>query len=73
MTADLVKCAHAAHVLRPDGSLLAAGRASLFVLGRLGWPRLAFVLGLPPFVWLVELGYWFVARNRSWLAGFLVR
>lgn len=74
MTDELARrCARAVHILRPDGALLSAGRASLYVLGQLGWRRLAFVLGLPPFVWAVELGYWFVARNRSWLAGLLVR
>jgi len=63
------RCARAAHVLGPDGTLLRAGRASLFVLARIGWPRLARVLGLPPFVWLVEVGYWLVARNRRRLGG----
>ncbi|PYM64575.1 MAG: hypothetical protein DMD79_06285 [Candidatus Rokuibacteriota bacterium] len=63
------RCARAAHVLGPDGTLLSAGRAGLFVLERVGWPRLARVLGVPPFVWLVEVGYWLVARNRRWLGG----
>ncbi|MBI2466636.1 MAG: DUF393 domain-containing protein [Candidatus Rokubacteria bacterium] len=67
------RCARAVHVLGPDGSLLAAGRACLFVLGKLGWPRLARVLSLPPFVWLVEAGYWLVARNRGFFSLFLFR
>jgi len=62
------RCARAVHVLTPDGTLLDGGRASLFVLGRIGWPRLARLLGLPPLVWLVELGYRLVAANRGLLS-----
>lgn len=67
------RCARAVHVLTPDGTLLAAGRACLFVLGKIGWPRLARVLALPPLVWLVEAGYWVVARNRPFFSRFLFR
>jgi predicted DCC family thiol-disulfide oxidoreductase YuxK len=74
MTDELAaRCARAMHVLAPDGTLYAGGRASLFVLGRLGWPRLARVLGTPPLVWLVELGYRLVAANRGWLSTLLPR
>lgn len=61
------RCARAVHVLAEDGTLLAGGRASMFVLGKVGWPRLARVLSLPPLIWLVEAGYWLVARNRRLL------
>lgn len=65
------RCERAVHVLGPDGTLLAAGRASLFVLERIGqWPRLARLLRVPPLVWPVELGYWIVARNRRFFARF---
>lgn len=57
-------CARAVHVVTPEGKVLRAGRATLYVLGRLGHPLLARVLALPPLVWAVELGYWFLARNR---------
>jgi len=67
------RCARAVHVLTPDGTLLAAGRACLFVLGKIGCPRLARVLALPPLVWLVEAGYWVVARNRPFFSPFLFR
>ena len=49
-------CARAFHVVTRDGRVLRAGRAALYVLGRLGHPGLARVLGLPPLVWAVELG-----------------
>ena len=52
------------HVLRGDGEILRAGRASLYVLEGIGFRRLAAVLRVPPLCWLVELGYWIVARNR---------
>ena len=67
------RCARAMHVLGPDGTLLAGGRASVFVLGRIGWPRLAWLLSLPPFIWGVELGYRLVADNRMLLGRVLFR
>ena len=62
------RCVRAVHVLAPDGTFLAGGRACLFVLGELGWPRTARLLGRPPFVWLVEAGYRLVAANRGRLS-----
>ena len=67
------RCARAVHVLAPDGTLLAGGRAWLFVLERLGWRRLARAFGTRPLVWLVEAGYWLVAGNRRWLSRILFR
>ena len=66
-------CERAIHVLQPDGTLLRAGRASLFILSRIGWGRVARLLILPPFIWAVELGYWIVAHNRSFFARILFR
>lgn len=66
-------CARAMHVLTADGELLRAGRASLFILAQLGWRRSARLLALPPVVWLVEAGYWLVARNRGFFGRFLFR
>jgi predicted DCC family thiol-disulfide oxidoreductase YuxK len=71
MTPELrAACRRAMHVLTADGQVLRAGRASLFVLRETGHHRLAAVLSLPPFVWVVELVYRIVARHRaqlSWL------
>lgn len=65
MTSELgAACARAVHVLTPEGKLLRAGRACLWVLERTGYPLLARLLALPPLVWVVEVGYWLVARNR---------
>jgi predicted DCC family thiol-disulfide oxidoreductase YuxK len=55
-------CRRAVHVLLPDGRLLRAGRASLFLLRALGWPVAP--LEWPPLVWLVELAYRLVAAHR---------
>jgi predicted DCC family thiol-disulfide oxidoreductase YuxK len=57
--------ARAMHVLTIDGRVLKAGRASLFILEKLGWRWTARVLSWPPFVWLVELAYKLVAVNRN--------
>ena len=74
MTDDLaVRCARAVHVLGADGTRLAGGRASLFVLERIGFPRLARVLRVPPLVWAVEGGYRVVARHRPLFARFFFR
>lgn len=74
MTPELFEaCRRAIHVLTTDGRTLRAGRAALFVLGELGHPTLARILGWPPFVWAVELGYAIVARNRPFFARFLFK
>jgi predicted DCC family thiol-disulfide oxidoreductase YuxK len=57
-------CKHALHVVKRDGTVLRAGRATLYVLSHIGWGWFARLLMWPPFVWFVELGYWIVARNR---------
>jgi len=74
MTWELAEaCAAALHVVTEDGKILKAGRACLFVLGALGWRRTAWLLSLPPLVWVVELGYRLVARHRSFFSRFLFR
>jgi predicted DCC family thiol-disulfide oxidoreductase YuxK len=66
MSDDLARrCARAVHVVTPDGRILRAGRATLYVLEEIGWPRLARVASRRPLVWLVEAGYWLVARTRG--------
>jgi predicted DCC family thiol-disulfide oxidoreductase YuxK len=71
MTLELRQaCKRAVHVVTSDGRVLRAGRASLFVLGQTGNPRLARLLALPPLVWIVEACYALVARNRSLASSF---
>ena len=66
-------CRAAVHVRTTDGRWLRGGRACLFVLERIGWPRLARVGALPPFVWGGEVGYALVAHNRTFFSHFLPR
>jgi predicted DCC family thiol-disulfide oxidoreductase YuxK len=66
-------CRRSVHVRTTDGRWLRGGRACLFVLERVGWPRLARVAALPPLVWLVEGGYVVVARNRAFFSRLLPR
>src|SRR5262245_2979740 len=64
LTPDLREaCRDAVHVRTADGRWLRGGRACLFVLARIGWPRLARIAALPPLVWIVELAYRVVAGN----------
>jgi hypothetical protein len=65
-------CQQAVHVITVGGQTLRAGRASLFVLREIGYPGwLVQILGSPPFIWAIELGYWIVARNRPFFSKFL--
>lgn len=65
------RCRRAVHVITTDGRILRAGRASLFLFERCGFKWSARLFSLPPLVWLVELGYIIVARNRRFFGRFL--
>jgi hypothetical protein len=74
MTPELrAACEKAVHVVCADGTVLRAGRCSLFVVGELGWRRTSRVLSLVPFIWFVELGYAIVAANRAFFTRFIFR
>ncbi len=71
MTSDLsAACARAVHVVRSDGGVLRGGRAVLFILEHTGLGSLARLLAHPPSVWVVELAYRAVARNRAFFSRF---
>ncbi len=64
----------AVQVITPQGQQLSGGRAVLYVLGQVGWrPGLVRLASRRPVLWVVELGYWVVARNRSLFSRFLFR
>ena len=64
----------AVQVLTADGHQLSAGRAILFALDEIEWhPSAVRLAGRRPFIWLVELGYWIVARSRAFFGRFLFR
>ena len=67
------QCARAVHVITPAGEVRRAGRASLYVLGSIGWRRAEAIGSRRPLVWLVEAGYWLVARNRPFFGRFMFR
>ena len=74
MTPDIYSaCERAVHVVTIEGRVLKAGRATLFVLERIGWGRFARLLSYPPLVWLVEIGYWIFAHSRKFFALFMFR
>ncbi len=74
MTPELRQaCARAVHLITPEGRLLRAGRACLWVLERIGYPLVARVFAIPPLVWAVEVIYWLVARNRRFASRVLFR
>ena len=50
-----------------------AGRAVLCLLGVIGYRGLVWPLRLPPLIWLVELAYVIVSRNRLFFARFMFR
>ena len=64
----------AVQVITTDGHQLSAGRAILFTLEEIEWhPSVVRLAGRRPFIWVVELGYWIVARNRPFFGRFLFR
>jgi hypothetical protein len=74
MTPELrVACEKAVHVVCADGTILRAGRCSLFIVDELGWRRTSRILSLVPFIWFVELGYAIVAAHRAFFSRFLFR
>ena len=72
MTKELfAACENAVHVVSAEGHVIRAGRASLFILERIGWGFIARLLMLPPLIWLVELVYAIVANHRHFFGRFL--
>ena len=72
MTPELaVACEKALYIVHPDGQMTRAGRAILYLVETIGYPRTAHFLGSIPFVWAIEMGYWLVARNRPIASRFL--
>lgn len=67
------RCARAVHVITPEGAIVSGGRASLYVLDRIGWCTCATICSRPPLVWLVELGYRLIASHRRLASRFLFR
>jgi hypothetical protein len=64
----------AVQIITGDGHQLAAGRAILFALEETDWhPSAVRLAARRPFIWLVELGYWIVARNRPFFGRYLFR
>ncbi len=71
MTPELrAACEHAVHVVAPEGEVLRAARAALFILGKIGHPTMARVLLTPPLIWCAEIGYRIVANHRDFFARF---
>lgn len=65
-------CRGAVHIITAGGQVIAAGRAGLFVLEELGYPRLLLrLLARPPLVWFIEAVYRLVARHRRFFGRFL--
>ena len=65
MSPDLRRrSSRAVQLVTPDGRIVEAGAAVLEVARELGWSRLAAVWRTWPLRWVLEAGYWLVARNR---------
>jgi predicted DCC family thiol-disulfide oxidoreductase YuxK len=65
-------CEQAVHVITVNGQVIKAGRAAMFILEEIGFPRwLVRPFTWPPLVWFTELGYRIVAGNRPFFSKFL--
>jgi predicted DCC family thiol-disulfide oxidoreductase YuxK/uncharacterized membrane protein YphA (DoxX/SURF4 family) len=74
MTPDLARrCQDAIHVMTPDGTVLSAGRASLYVMDAVGWHRFSRLFSRRPLLWLVEAIYRLVAGHRQLFSRLLFR
>jgi predicted DCC family thiol-disulfide oxidoreductase YuxK len=74
LTPDIrAACRGAVHVRTKDGQWLRGGRACLFVLEHIGWPRLARLGRVPPLMWIIEGVYRVVAANRAFFSRLLAR
>ena len=73
MTPQLYQaCKTAVHVVAADGRIIKAGRASMFILEEVGYPRwLTRPFTWPPLIWLTEWGYQLIASNRAFFSRFL--
>jgi len=66
--------ARAVQVVQSDGTVVSGGRAVIFLLREVGWhPRVMAIAARPPLVWLVEIGYRTVAKNRQFFSRLLFR
>ena len=63
----------AVQVIRPDGTVIEAGRAAAYIVEKLGRKRLACVMMWGPFRPLTEWGYRRVANNRDFFSKFMFR
>lgn len=66
-------CEHAVHVVRADGTVLRAGRATLYLFSQIGYAPITQILMLPPLLWTVEILYKIVANHRDFFANFFFR
>jgi predicted DCC family thiol-disulfide oxidoreductase YuxK len=74
MTPELRERAkHAVQVVKPDGSVIEAGRAAACILEMIGWRWTARLMMFPLFRPLTEWGYRRVANNRQFFGRFLFR
>jgi len=72
MTPQLYEaCRKAVHIIKAEGQIIKAGRATLFILEEIGYPTwLIRPFTWPPSVWFIELGYQIIGRNRPFFSRF---
>lgn len=61
----LERCKFELGLVTADGREMMGARAVLFILEATGWGWFARMLSYPPFIWVLQIGYWIVARNRG--------
>ena len=52
-------------VVRATGETLGGAAAVMYVLSHTGWGWFARLLAYPPFIWVLNVGYRLVAKNRN--------
>lgn len=59
------RCKREVLVVDKEGREFFGPKGMLFILAELGWGGFARLLMLPPFIWVIAVGYFLVARNRG--------
>ena len=59
------RCDKEMYVITSDGQALPGVKGFLFAMKETGAGSWVTLLSYPPFIWIMQAGYWLVARNRG--------
>ena len=66
-------CARAMHIIKPDGEIIRAGEAAMFILEHTGYRWVSGPFSTWPLSAVSEMGYRIVANNRRFFSKFMFK